>query len=43
LKREGYFDAEAIGQLWSDTRSGRRRMHYYIWDILMFQAWLDVQ
>lgn len=43
LKREGYFNADAIGRLWSDTRSGRRRMHYYVWDILMFQAWLDAQ
>lgn len=43
LKRDGYFDVDAIGKLWSDTRSGRRRMHYHIWDILMFQAWLDAQ
>lgn len=43
LRREGYFDAEAIGRLWSDTRSGRRRLHYHVWDILMFQSWLDAQ
>jgi asparagine synthase (glutamine-hydrolysing) len=43
LKREGYFDADAISRMWSDTRSGRRRMHYHVWDILMFQAWLDAQ
>lgn len=43
LKRDGYFDADAISKLWSDTRSGRRRMHYHVWDILMFQAWLDAQ
>ncbi len=43
LKREGFFDADAVSQLWSDTRSGRRRLHYHVWDILMFQAWLDAQ
>ena len=43
LRRDGYFDADMVSQLWSDTRSGRRRMHYYVWDVLMFQAWLDAQ
>ena len=41
LKRDGFFDVDAVTRMWSDTRSGRRRMHYHIWDILMFQAWLD--
>ncbi|MBL0768206.1 asparagine synthase (glutamine-hydrolyzing) [Sphingopyxis sp. XHP0097] len=43
LRRDGYFDAEAVARLWSDTRSGRRRLHYHVWDVLMFQAWLDAQ
>ena len=43
LRRDGYFDAEAVARLWSDTRSGRRRLHYHVWDVLMFQAWLDSQ
>ncbi|QXF11819.1 MULTISPECIES: asparagine synthase (glutamine-hydrolyzing) [Sphingopyxis] len=41
LRREGYFDADAVAALWSDVRSGRRRLHYHVWDILMFQSWLD--
>lgn len=43
LRRDGYFNADMVSQLWSDTRSGRRRLHYYVWDVLMFQAWLDAQ
>lgn len=41
LRREGVLDADAVSRLWSDTRSGRRRTHHHVWDILMFQAWLD--
>lgn len=43
LKRDGYFNVDAVRRLWSETRSGRRRWHYQIWDILMVQAWLDAQ
>lgn len=43
LKRDGFFDVDAVSRMWSDTRSGRRRLHYHVWDILMFQAWLDTQ
>lgn len=43
LQRDGYFDVDEVRRLWSETRSGRRRWHYHIWDILMFQAWLDAQ
>lgn len=43
LKREGFFDVGEVRRLWTETRSGRRRWHYHVWDILMFQAWLDAQ
>lgn len=43
LRREGYFAVEAVQMLWQETRSGARRWHYHVWDILMFQAWLDAQ
>lgn len=42
LKRDGFFDVGKIRRLWEETRS-EGRWHYHIWDILMFQAWLDVQ
>jgi asparagine synthase (glutamine-hydrolysing) len=41
LRREGFLDADAVSRLWTDTRSGRRRTHHHVWDILMFQAWLN--
>ncbi len=43
LKRDGFFDVDAVSRIWSDTRSGRRRFHSHVWDLLMFQAWLDTQ
>lgn len=41
LRREGFLDAYAVSRLWADMRSGRQRTHHHVWDILMFQAWLD--
>jgi len=41
LRREGFFDVEKVQNMWSETRIGKRRWHYHIWDVLMFQAWLD--
>lgn len=43
LKKEGFFRPEPITKLWREHLSGERNWQYYIWDILMFQAWLDVQ
>lgn len=43
LKREGFFHPKPIRQKWSEHLSGRRNWHYHLWDILMFQAWLEQQ
>ncbi|MBA2549038.1 MAG: asparagine synthase (glutamine-hydrolyzing) [Burkholderiaceae bacterium] len=41
LRREGYLKPELIQQHWQDHKSGRRNLHYPLWDVLMFQSWLQ--
>lgn len=41
LAEEGFFDSVAVRQMWEEHQSGRRRWHYPLWDILMFQAWYE--
>ena len=41
LRREGIFRPEPIRQRWEEHLSGERVWHYELWDILMFQAWLE--
>lgn len=41
LKGEGFFHAAPIRQKWREHLSGTRNWHFYLWDVLMFQAWLQ--
>lgn len=43
LAREGFFDVGKVTQMWSEHISGKRRWHSHLWDILMFQSWLEAQ
>lgn len=43
LRREGFFNPEPIRAKWREHLTGVRRWHYYLWDVLMFQAWWEHQ
>ena len=41
LRLDGYFEAAPIRQRWSEHLRGTRNWSYHIWDVLVFQAWLQ--
>ncbi len=43
LRTDGYFRPEPIRRKWAEHLSGQVNWQYHLWDILMFQAWLDEQ
>jgi asparagine synthase (glutamine-hydrolysing) len=43
LRQEGYFHPEPIRRKWEEHLSCQNNWQYQLWDVLMFQAWLEVQ
>jgi len=41
LAREGFLRAEDVREKWEDHVAGRANWQYLLWDVLMFQAWLE--
>ncbi|MGQ0593370.1 MAG: asparagine synthase (glutamine-hydrolyzing) [Gammaproteobacteria bacterium] len=43
LCREGFLNPAPIRRKWEEHQSGAGDWHYYLWDVLMFQAWLEAE
>jgi asparagine synthase (glutamine-hydrolysing) len=41
LKDESFFNPEPIHQKWQEHLAGKHNWQYHLWDILMFQSWLE--
>jgi asparagine synthase (glutamine-hydrolysing) len=41
LRREGYFDSAPVRRKWGEHLSQRQDWSYPLWNVLMFQAWLE--
>ena len=41
LQQEGYFDVATIRRIWNEHLQCTTDRHYWLWDVLMFQAWMQ--
>ncbi len=41
LQLEGFLDPSPVRQKWKEHLCGERNWQYPLWDVLMFEAWLD--
>ena len=41
LRSEGYFHPEKIRAVWTEHLSGKLNWQHHLWNVLMFQAWLE--
>jgi asparagine synthase (glutamine-hydrolysing) len=43
LRSEGFLQAQPIRRRWQEHLSGSHNWQSHLWDVLMFQAWLECQ
>jgi asparagine synthase (glutamine-hydrolysing) len=43
LRREGFFEVAPVRQKWAEHLAGNQNWQYGLWNVLMFQAWLENQ
>jgi len=41
LKQEGFFNVQFVRAQWQSHLEGRRNNQSFLWNILMFQVWLE--
>jgi asparagine synthase (glutamine-hydrolysing) len=41
LHKQGFLNPQHIRQKWAEHQQGDRNWQYYLWEVLMFQSWLD--
>jgi asparagine synthase (glutamine-hydrolysing) len=41
LRNEGFFNPAPVREKWNEHLAGKRDWGYPLWDVLMFQAWLE--
>ncbi|CAM5200147.1 asparagine synthase (glutamine-hydrolyzing) OS=Castellaniella defragrans OX=75697 GN=HNR28_002301 PE=3 SV=1 [Castellaniella denitrificans] len=43
IRLQGYLNEKVIGKMWEQHQTGRYDRSLYLWNILMFQAWLSTE
>jgi asparagine synthase (glutamine-hydrolysing) len=43
LHREGWLDPRPVRTLWQEHLEGRRNWSYHLWNVLVFQEWLEAR
>jgi len=43
IRREGFLDPVPLRKKWHEHLSGQRNWQYHLWDVLMFQSWIEQQ
>jgi len=41
INTDGYLNSKTISHKWNEHKSGRKDWHHDLWDVLMFQQWLN--
>ncbi|WP_026167556.1 asparagine synthase (glutamine-hydrolyzing) [Desulfovibrio oxyclinae] len=41
IARQGFIDPKMVERMWNEFLGGETDWNYYLWDILMFQSWLE--
>ena len=39
--KENYFNSEIVISKWHEHLSGKKNWHYFLWNIIVFQSWLE--